>query len=140
MFPANFGSTCGMLIRMLAALATLSSASAGAAQGATPSRRSVPVVTEGVDLSTCNTAVITGLSTHSSLRVRSGPSISHPAVGRLYQGQQIFTCNERGEWVGVVYSSVGNCRPKGAVNRSSALPKGCRAGWAHERWINVTSG
>lgn len=102
---------------------------------------SVPVVVHGFDFSTCNMAIVKGLKSHNvSLTVRAGPAATFRRIGRVYQGQQIFACNKRSEWVGIVFGPSGKCALRTTLVRSPALPKGCRSGWAHQRWIVVTSG
>lgn len=37
------------------------------------------------------------------LAVRSGPNPAYGEIDRLLNGDQIFLCDERGEWIGIVY-------------------------------------
>lgn len=138
----NRRSSAGAICRALAVLSLTVVANEAMAQRRTESYPSAPVIVEGIDLTTCNTAVVTGLKRSSGnfLSVRAGPAMSYQRVGGLHGGQDVFTCNERHEWVGIVYGSKGKCRLRTTLSRAPKLPKGCRSGWAHERWIKVTSG
>lgn len=134
--------TGGTTARTLTLLAAVFVGNETGAQVKSDSRGLIPVMIAGTDLSTCNTAVVTGLGRRGgiSVSVRSGPSFSYARTGRIYQGQQIFVCNERHKWLGIVYGPTASCNLKTSGARAVHLPKGCRSGWANRRWIEITSG
>jgi len=43
------------------------------------------------------------------LSVRSGPGRSYREMDRLYNGRQVYICDQRGRWLGIVYGWGGNC-------------------------------
>lgn len=111
-----------------------------AREGVKP-RPPVAVVDAATEFWTCSTAMVIGLGRRGSyLSVRAGPGIAYPRIGRLIEGQQIFICDERDEWLGAVYGSGGRCRALKQVQTRTPLPKGCHSGWTHRRWIEITSG
>ncbi|MGQ0563831.1 MAG: SH3 domain-containing protein, partial [Gemmobacter sp.] len=63
-------------------------------------------------------SVVTGLDPNGDnfLAVRSGPGTEYRKIDELHTGDQVRTCDLRGNWVGVYYGAGGN-RKSGWVFR-----------------------
>jgi hypothetical protein len=89
----------------------------------------------------CNVAVVTGLRPSRHLLVRAGPGTTYSRVDRLAAGEQVYTCNGRREWIGVVYRRPGfpcdGAAPQGLDIRLSTE---CRSGWVHRNWVEIITG
>ncbi len=110
-------------------------------------RLDVPVVAgsmppaESVRGNLCNLAVVRGLRPSRHLIVRSGTGVNYRKIGRLSEGERIYTCNERGEWIGVVFSRSGSpCGGPSAHGLDVRKTSTCRSGWVHRNWIEIVSG
>ncbi|MCJ2099466.1 hypothetical protein [Methylobacterium sp. E-046] len=76
------------------------------------------------------------------LSVRSGPGGKPFAeLDRLYNGNEVVICEERGAWMGVVYgprSMDCNTGTPWPIRMPYTGP--CKAGWIHSRYVKVTVG
>ncbi|MBV8685756.1 MAG: SH3 domain-containing protein [Alphaproteobacteria bacterium] len=111
--------------------------------GAYPNRPHVPVIAGRTDIAQCNAARIvrTSLGSGRLLSLRAGPGTSYARIGRITPGQTVFTCDERGQWIGIVFSHHGaSCTLRSARRVGIDLPKGCQSGWVARRWVEVISG
>ncbi len=84
---------------------------------------------------------VVGLDPHGDgfLSVRSGPGGKQfREIDRVYNGMHLKICDERGPWLGVVYTPDGNSQTCG-VERSwpTRLPYTgpCRYGWVFSRYV-----
>lgn len=75
------------------------------------------------------------------LSVRSGPG-GQPfsEIDRLFNGNRVFICDQRGPWFGVVYAGPGQASAdQCGVNRPWALRQPytgpCGYGWVHSRYV-----
>jgi hypothetical protein len=65
------------------------------------------------------------------LAVRSGPGRDFAKIDELYQGDRVLLCDERGQWVGIVYTRMTPTaewparKPSGRPTRGHAAPGGC---------------
>jgi hypothetical protein len=88
----------------------------------------------------CNLAVVRGIGS-SRLPVRVGPGRRFKRRDALREGERVYTCNERGKWLGVVFSrpnaTCGNQQP---IGLDITLTRSCRSGWVHRRWIEIITG
>ena len=88
----------------------------------------------------CNLAVVRGVS-GSRLSVRAGPALKFRRLDALRVGERVYTCNGRGEWLGVAFSRPGaSCAGGGDDGLEVTLTRSCRLGWVHRRWIEILSG
>jgi hypothetical protein len=73
------------------------------------------------------------------LAVRSGPGSQYQMIDKLLEGQSVFVCDDRGQWLGIVYTR-GNedCGVSSALSRPYSGP--CLSGWVHRNWITITAG
>jgi len=67
------------------------------------------------------------------------------ALGRAARySAQVHICEQRGEWLAIVYSRTGNWTER--CNVSSPWPRAlpysgpCRSGWVHRRWVGSLAG
>ena len=131
------------LSRTVLVAAPLLGVVACAALAASPS---VPVMAGTVaDLAACMTlGEVRGLNPDGDgfLAVRSGPGADHAMLDKLHEGQRVFMCDERGAWIGIVYSNDPDvdCGVTSPWPRRAAYRGPCRSGWAHRRWIKAIAG
>ena len=104
----------------------------------------VPVIVGKVpEYDACmSTGAVKGLDPHGDgfLAVRAGPGSQYQMIDKLLEGQNVFVCDERGQWLGVVYTR-GNqdCGVTSALNNPTPYPGPCLAGWVHRNFINITA-
>ncbi|OYU88134.1 MAG: integron [Bradyrhizobiaceae bacterium PARB1] len=108
----------------------------------------VPVMIKSdPDIDACGNGEIIGLDPKGDgfLSVRSGPGGSpYTEIDRLYNGDQIYICGNKGPWQTIVYmpervlsASCGVSKP---WSTDQAYTGPCRAGWVHSRYVKATAG
>jgi hypothetical protein len=76
-----------------------------------------------------------------SVLVRSGAGGSFRRTGKLRSGQDVYICDELGEWYKIYYSAPdGPCGSESEKGLDSEKAKGCQSGWVEKKWIDVISG
>lgn len=94
----------------------------------------------GDDLPSCATSVVSGLKADGDgfLAVRSGPGSHYREIGRLRNGDKVFTFDKSGKWFGVVF---GGSKP-GCTSpvKKRPLPYRGRKGWVHGNWLADLAG
>jgi hypothetical protein len=124
-------------LALLSSLAIAGAALAGAL--------AVPVIVGKVaEYDACmSSGAVKGLDPHGDgfLAARAGPGSQYQMIDKLLEGQNVFVCDERGQWLGVVYTR-GNqdCGVTSALNKPTPYPGPCLAGWVHRNFINITAG
>lgn len=114
-------------------------------------RPQVPVVinhsAEGDD--PCKYGVVYNLDPNGDgfLAVKAGPGLQYERIDKLYNGEQVIICGDKGEWYAIVYTKThqgGNDMRDCNVEKNwpMTLPYTgpCRSGWSDQRWIKQTSG
>lgn len=94
----------------------------------------------GDDLPTCATSVVAGLKADGDgfLAVRSGPGSNYREIGRLRNGDKVFTFDHKGKWFGVVYGgSQPSCT---SPDKKRLLPYRGKKGWIHSNWLADLAG
>ena len=129
------------LLLTAAALAALTTVTAA-------NRLTVPVIPGAIeDADACpGTGIVEGLNPHGDgfLAVKAGPGLNFDRIDKLYNGAQVHICEQRGEWLAIVYSRTGNW--SGRCNVSHPWPRAlpytgpCRSGWVHRRWVGSLAG
>ena len=94
---------------LIAIWAAIASASVTSSASQEPGKKpQVPVVIQAdPNFDACGgNGVVEGLdpSGDGFLAVRSGPGSKYGEIDRLYNGEQVYLCAEKGKWLGVVYS------------------------------------
>ena len=114
-----------------------------AAPSASVVRPEIPVTIEASDYMSCSPGVITGLDPHGDgfLAVKAGPRIESRRLDKLFNGQQVYICERRGDWVGVVYPLDRKCGVGFEGRKVTDVYSGpCSSGWVHKNWIQQTAG
>jgi hypothetical protein len=125
---------------MLAALALSCLPVTGAAQGS-----HVPVIAgqiRGYDA--CGSVgVVRGLDPRGDgfLAVRAGPSSDYAMLDKVYSDQLLNVCDDRGKWLGVVYShETEDCGVSTPWPRPAAYTGPCRSGWVYRTNVKDFAG
>lgn len=112
------------------------------AAAVTAVRATIPVAIQGsLEHDACSNGVVTGLNPKGDrfLSVRSGPGTKHRELARLFNGQKVYVCDSRGDWIGIVYErpSRAGCDVTEPWPETLPYTGPCRSGWVHRRWIKV---
>jgi hypothetical protein len=103
----------------------------------------VPVQVGGdADLDACGAlGKVHGLDPNGDnyLSVRGGPSPRSKETDRLAEGDAFHVCDERGDWLGVVYGD-GPCGVGSPIAKRRTYRGKCRSGWVHGRYVQVEAG
>ena len=129
-------SHCGIL-------AALALACLPATTGAQGSR--VPVIAgQHAGLDACGTiGVVRGLDPMGDgfLAVRAGPASGHAMLDKAYNGYLLNICDERGKWLGVVYShETEDCGVSTPWPRPGAYQGPCLSGWVYRNYVKDFAG
>lgn len=105
----------------------------------------VPVMVGGVaELDACGgRGEVRGLNPRGDnfLAVRTGPGSKYPMLDRLYNGNQVYVCDQYGEWIGIVYGEpMQDCGVSSPVPRRQPYQGPCQSGWAHRNWLVLIAG
>lgn len=126
------------------AIAVISAATASWSQE--PLRNpQVPIMIEGDPNSDAcgGSGVVEGLDPSGGgfLSVRSGPSTEYAEIDRLYNGEQVYFCDENGKWLGVVYSKHRQeCNVTTPWISAQSYTGPCKSGWVHRKWVRLHAG
>ena len=76
------------------------------------------------------------------LAVRSGPGAEFEMEDKVYNGQMLHYCDQRGPWIGVVYTQGGlqGCNVTTPWPRTLPYTGPCRFGWVHRNWVTIVAG
>ena len=75
------------------------------------------------------------------LAVRTGPGTEYPMIDRLHKGDGVHFCDQRGDWIGIVYGELGRaCGVGSPVARRQPYRGPCKSGWAHQNWLLLIAG
>ena len=88
----------------------------------------------------CNYARVYKLKSGSHLIIRSRPSPASSKVGLLENGNPVYICDERGEWLKVFYGGGTSCGSVSSNGIDERHTVGCKSGWVNRKWIDVVSG
>lgn len=107
----------------------------------------VPVLAgEGPDWDACSsTGTIIGLDPRGDgfLSVRSGPGgAKYREIDRLYNSMHFYICDQKGPWMGVVYSADNNisCNVSTPWTRRQPYTGPCKYGWIHSKFLGDLAG
>jgi len=100
----------------------------------------VPVLAGGdADYDACGSqGVVRGLDPTGDgfLAVRGGPSSKYGMLDKIYNGYIVNLCDERGKWLGVVYSHESmDCGVGTPWPRRQAYNGPCRSGWVFRKFV-----
>jgi hypothetical protein len=91
----------------------------------------------------CGTGIIVGLDPNGDgfLAVKAGPGVNYSRIDKLFNGEQIYLCQQKGDWWGIVYSKEHRqCNVNNGWPLTLPYTGPCRSGWAHRRWIKLIAG
>ncbi|WP_193315863.1 integron, partial [Poseidonibacter ostreae] len=95
--------------------------------------KSVPVMVGGdSDFDACGgTGIIKGLKVNGDgfLAVRKGPDSKYKMIDKLYNGNNVWLCDTKGKWEGVVYGK--NCGVGGTIPKRQKYSGQCKSGWIY---------
>ena len=77
------------------------------------------------------------------LSVRAGPGSQTSELDRLGPGRLLTVCDERGNWLGVVYPPQGtdaNCGTGSPQVERTPYRGPCRSGWVHRGHVEIVAG
>jgi hypothetical protein len=110
-------------------------------------KAAVPVTasTDGIMDACGSVGRVTGLDPKGDnfLSVRSGPGGKYGEIDRLSSGVDVFICDERGPWLGVVYppdDTTSDCATDGFSAEETPYRGPCRSGWIHQAFVEVIAG
>ena len=97
------------------------------------------------DLDACGGyGVVTGLDPNRDgfLAVRTGPGTDHSIIDKINNGQAVYFCDERQDWIGIVYSRDKgvDCQIGSPIAKRQPYTGPCRAGWAHAKYLRLVAG
>jgi len=130
----------------LVAIALALSIFSGLSETTSAQSNGVPVMVGGeADFDACgSTGRVVGLNSAGDnfLAVRQGPAGSHEMIDKLHTGNDVYMCDAQGDWVGIVYSTMGNqdCGVSSPIARKQAYSGRCKSGWVHRRFITLIAG
>jgi len=140
MFETLFEANLKRRLDLIAALALACLPAATLAQDA-----SVPVIAgqiHGYDA--CGlVGVVRGLDPRGDgfLAVRAGPGSTYAKVDEVYADQLLNVCDDRGKWLGVVYSHESeDCGVSTPWPRPAAYTGPCRSGWVYRTYVKDFAG
>jgi len=125
---------------MLPTLFTLKMAS-----GIASTHLAVPIMIGGnTEIDACSSyAEVAGLNPKGDgfLAVRSGPGSNYPLLEKLHNGDRVFVCVTKGDWMGVVYPAQGqDCNVSEVWPKKKAYSGPCKSGWVFSKWIQMLAG
>jgi len=126
---------------ILAALALTCLPLATSAQQST-----VPVIAgQNPEYDACGTVgVVRGLNPQGGdgfLAVRAGPASGYAMLDKVYNGYLLNICDQRGQWLGVVYShETQDCGVGTAWPRAAAYTGPCASGWVFRKYVTDYAG
>jgi len=106
----------------------------------------VPVMVGGEpDFDACGSqGVVKGLDPQGGdgfLAVRGGPGSGYAMLDKVYNGYILNLCDQRGNWLGVVYShETMDCGVGTPWPRRQAYTGPCRSGWVYRKYVGDFAG
>jgi len=73
------------------------------------------------------------------LAVRSGPGSKNKMLDKVFTGQSLYVCDEKGGWYGVVYGR-GDCGVSSPIDMREPYSGPCRSGWVSARFVEIVAG
>ena len=75
------------------------------------------------------------------LAVRAGPGSNYDMLDKVYTDQLLSVCDDRGKWLGVVYSHESeDCGVSTPWPRPAAYTGPCRSGWVYRTYVKDFAG
>lgn len=75
------------------------------------------------------------------LAVRLGPASDYGMSDKLYNGDQVHICDQRGDWLGIVYARESiDCGVSTPWPQPGAYVGPCRSGWVYGAYVEEAAG
>ena len=75
------------------------------------------------------------------LAVRAGPGSNYDMLDKVYSDQLLSVCDDRGKWLGVVYSHESeDCGVSTPWPRPAAYTGPCLSGWVYRTYVKDFAG
>ena len=75
------------------------------------------------------------------LAVRAGPGSAYAMLDKVYSDQLLNVCDDRGKWLGVVYSHESeDCGVSTPWPQPAAYTGPCRSGWVYRTYVKDFAG
>ncbi len=120
-------------------------AGCGSAQGSNVVQGMLPIIIGGDDYDACaSSGEVVGLKVSGDgfLAVRASPNGTE--VDQIYNGQQIYLCNQIGGWMGIVYPKPGQdasqCNVSTPWGTRQQYSGPCGFGWVSRKYIRIIAG
>lgn len=87
--------------------------------------------------------VVRGLNPQGDgfLAVRAGPGPGYAMLDKVYNGYLLAICDERGKWLGVVYShETKDCGVSSPWPQARPYTGPCLSGWVHRNFVGDFAG
>jgi hypothetical protein len=113
---------------------------------AVASERPVPVMLGGdLDFDACQViGAVKGLDPRGDgfLAVRAGPEAHYKMLDQLNNGQLLYICDSKGDWLGVVYDAdpERDCGVGTPWAEREPYTGPCKSGWVHGRYVEELAG
>ena len=72
------------------------------------------------------------------LAVRSGPGSKFTKIDELHERDQLWLCDKRGRWVGIVYGK--NCGVSSPIAIRQIYEGPCKSGWVFDKYVKLIAG
>jgi hypothetical protein len=72
------------------------------------------------------------------LAVRTGPGSKFTKIDELHERNQVWLCDERGRWIGIVYGKNCGVSSPIAIRRRYHGP--CKSGWVFDKYVKLIAG
>ena len=106
--------------------------------------QSVPVMLDSTDdIDPCGFGVVSGLKADGDgfLAVRKGPGTNYAKFDEIHNGQELWICDDDGDWVGVLYTKKDtDCFSRHTMGTLQAYNGRCWNGWVHKNWVEFLAG
>lgn len=108
--------------------------------------KSMPVMAGGdLDFDACGSqGLVRDLNPQDGdglLAVRAGPGSGYAMQDKVYNGYVLNICDDRGQWLGVVYShKTEDCGVGTPWPKARAYTGPCRAGWVFRKYVKDYAG
>jgi len=103
----------------------------------------VPVKVGGFpDMDACMTlGEVDGLDPNGDnfLAVRGGPDTSFGKIDELHEGDQVWICAGRNDFMGVVYGDE-DCGVGTPINPARNYDGPCATGWVYQKYVTIIAG
>lgn len=101
----------------------------------------IPVMVGGEnDMDACGSLGVVSKK-ESTVIVRDGPGIRFKLLDKLKPNSQVWICDQRGAWLGIVYDLTGQeCGVSSPIEARRPYAGKCASGWVLRKHIELLAG